>query len=1349
MDERAIDMAKIELAIVGMGFHVGEYHCVEDFMKGLVVSKKVFKSGLQKDDKTSFDTNLLIEKTMREALTDAGLSEDEKRKTAFIWHYAKAPREKCFTVGGDGKKVAIHFGLEGPSYTIYDGENSIFRGLTLARDLIAEKNASVVTICVTPPLLATVENEADYTAEGSIVFVLKEKEQAIESHNKIYACVSALTMIEKHHDLKDLSKRNSIGKEFIATLEDGGVAPGEVRVVEVPKGESSSYYDVMKEVCDEEITDYLVGENFLLGENKSFMGEQVEISIAASFVKHALQLFFYHVFIFQSKSAEGVSFFVDKDPSLWNDHLGRRTTVITSKAEGDSVAETHSRDGAIGFAVLTDGVDTMEEDRKLRTRDGLLPVACNNPKELFYLLQALKDLILKESKGQHDHDSLKQFCKEVWLAYQQVKNPKYTLVLVFDTVDALMSEIELILEREDDFSINRKFDPSFIYTSKRGSYFTGQPHGKKAKVVYMNPPGSAQHMLLFYEMLTLFPSFRNVYSQVMNGRFATKMNEMDYRFGRFGMEILMIGLVDRIAKKRFGLSPDILTGASLGEIATLFAYDCMETDLQYMDTPEIMRLLEAFRDTYEVVPYELSVKYVKADIDEIKEKADQIEDVYILVYASPYGAFMSGRPESMEEFVKKNHFMSWELDLNSAIHTPHVEKFYDVVYQANLACETKFRQDLDVEIYSTYSKEPVENTLEKIAEFVAAILIKPCDFHGLLEVLYERGSRVFIDMSTGGTCLAWAEETFAERDTLCFSIYPSFMDSRGSLIKTFAKLLSNNIKFDLDIFLDSFEFLYVEESNPIDLSEILTSSDTELTVWPREENLVPARITTEEGLEENIIVKATPAPVVASIDSVADQVESITSTLEGEALVVQHFVEQNSLTAYRLYLEHENFLLHRILNKNSFAVTKPMEKPVKKPEEKLDVKAIEKPDKKLIEKTIENPDEKITERPCIWDYDDIVEITTGSPSKVWGEKYTALDEYRKRARLPAPPFMFVHRVVAIDAEFGEFRPSSIDVEYDITDECILRLSDSKVSILLLTEASQIAILLLSYIGIDITYGGVSYRILNSSTKLFSDFPIKGETICSRLEFVEFIKSGTITLVKSNYTSHVDGKLLMNIDVLGGFFTEEDLKEKGMGLLPMKKPDPATLMGRAPLAKMKPRKDFLTDLTMFYDGDYDVYFYRKRFEMDVEKLYIEPEIRMVDRIISMDLYGGDYGRGQIIAEKNISKDHWSFAVHFINDPVFPGSLLVEGASHLQMMYALNAGYAIPGEKYILSFEQDRAIIATFRGQVRQMDSVVRFVLQVKEVKELHNGVMLVSDCDVHWQDSIVARVEELSVILEEK
>lgn len=47
--------------------------------------------------------------------------------------------------------------------------------------------------------------------------------------------------------------------------------------------------------------------------------------------------------------------------------------------------------------------------------------------------------------------------------------------------------------------------------------------------------------------------------------------------------------------------------------------------------------------------------------------------------------------------------------------------------------------------------------------------------------------------------------------------------------------------------------------------------------------------------------------------------------------------------------------------------------------------------------------------------------------------------------------------------------------------------------------------------------------------------------------------------------------------------------------------------------------------------------------------------MLDRIVSISDDGGQYGRGQIIAELDIRPDLWFFECHFPGDPVMPGCL----------------------------------------------------------------------------------------------
>jgi 3-hydroxyacyl-[acyl-carrier protein] dehydratase / trans-2-decenoyl-[acyl-carrier protein] isomerase len=51
----------------------------------------------------------------------------------------------------------------------------------------------------------------------------------------------------------------------------------------------------------------------------------------------------------------------------------------------------------------------------------------------------------------------------------------------------------------------------------------------------------------------------------------------------------------------------------------------------------------------------------------------------------------------------------------------------------------------------------------------------------------------------------------------------------------------------------------------------------------------------------------------------------------------------------------------------------------------------------------------------------------------------------------------------------------------------------------------------------------------------------------------------------------------------------------------------------------------------------------------------PPMLMVDRITLITDEGGKYGKGQIIAELDITPDLWFFACHFQGDPVMPGCL----------------------------------------------------------------------------------------------
>lgn len=51
----------------------------------------------------------------------------------------------------------------------------------------------------------------------------------------------------------------------------------------------------------------------------------------------------------------------------------------------------------------------------------------------------------------------------------------------------------------------------------------------------------------------------------------------------------------------------------------------------------------------------------------------------------------------------------------------------------------------------------------------------------------------------------------------------------------------------------------------------------------------------------------------------------------------------------------------------------------------------------------------------------------------------------------------------------------------------------------------------------------------------------------------------------------------------------------------------------------------------------------------------PNMLMLDRITSITTDGGEFGKGEIIAELDITPDLWFFDCHFPGDPVMPGCL----------------------------------------------------------------------------------------------
>lgn len=129
-----------------------------------------------------------------------------------------------------------------------------------------------------------------------------------------------------------------------------------------------------------------------------------------------------------------------------------------------------------------------------------------------------------------------------------------------------------------------------------------------------------------------------------------------------------------------------------------------------------------------------------------------------------------------------------------------------------------------------------------------------------------------------------------------------------------------------------------------------------------------------------------------------------------------------------------------------------------------------------------------------------------------------------------------------------------------------------------------------------------------------------------------------------------------------------------------------------------------------------------------------QMLMLDRITSITVDGGSQGKGEIIAELDITPDLWFFDCHFPGDPVMPGCLGLDAMWQLLGFYLGWRGN--PGRGRALGSGEVK-----FSGQVLPSAKLVTYRIDLKRVIErklimgIADGTLSVDGRDIYQANDL--------------
>lgn len=1253
-------------------------------------------------------------------------------------------------------RISSVWGLTGPSFVMGSMENTAAKAIDLARYMLTfEKMDAVLVGCI--DMQGDLENALIKTklsgneklvhmGEGAGAIVLERVSDLVVNKKMHYSVLESVSQAKPFEMGIHAENKNLTEICMEKALNEASLSKNCISYVE-------TFFDSYDSRFESEIktfnTFYAKSNEYCwAGSVKDTVGDMFAASGMASLIKMSLCL--YYRFIPAVK--------IDNDRKNWGDEKGLSIRFNTKKTipweklatkryaciSGREISGTYS------------GMILSEPDIEHRIEKSYL---CNFESTPFLMggrseieLQESIDGIMDRLQTQNDFIEIS---KKLYENYDKIKdhNDYYFLTIIGRNVKDIKDELKYAKR-----GVSLAFKNGSVWYSQKGSYFTATPVPANSKIAFMFPIGGAENYRLLETLLFLFPSYItffdlykekysidfNLFHDPISGKTADAEKEVLNDIGNNRSMVLQAvngQLVAEIFKNEFNLEPDIVYGCSFGELSILNAFEMyyenkdnsknitkplIETKIKTLLETTIIKLKdekyikEYFKDDKNDIKW--INFFVHGNIQLLEKQVAKEKYVFLTIKCSNKEAFIAGNKSDCERIINEIGLISQPTQ-TTFVHTPIAKCLMDNIVEEINIRDFEFFDYYPFDVYFSFDKKSHIVTKDIFIKVVDNCLCQKMDFANFTEEIYKDGAKIFIDVGPQEFCARWVSDILKGKDIASVSVNKQTGTIESVFIGLLSTLIGNRKKIDLSKFFSRPKSFISKHSYVKQVKNTNTNVYTAIR-----ESILHELIPSHKISEKIIDIKK---DIMIPKQNVND--DSILYPNNKEYMPRDYSLQNKLFENYINFLKLQNEFLNKMVPNGYLpsAMENISSEKYSSSEKSISIRANQ--NKKQSDFIHEKTNHESKKNRVIWDEHELVEMTNGRLSSVLGPTYEKIDEQDIRLRMPSPPFMFVTRITALNAKKGLYEPSMIEMVYDIKADAWFLINDTIPS-LVIWESSHCMILLLSYLGLDEDFGKeYKYRVTDSNTTFLHDNILKpGGSFKNIITIKSFIKAENKLIVFYNALTYFDDVLFMKTEASGGLFTDKDL-QNSKGILEVKKNIKTinkSVQKLKAYLQCEKRSFNDNDVSNLKNGRPDLCFGKEFINYKKHKrLLCSEKLDMLDRVLFIDMDGGHYEQGILVGEKTIDSTHWAFDAHFKNDSVFPGTMMMEGCIQLLHFYSYFLGYHFNPEKPVkISSVQNIAGNSSFRGQIPRKETVLKYVIHIKET-HMEPNVQIIIDIEV--------------------